>query len=261
MVLVVPFLLLACDSVAPSPGEEIVLVKKPYIFGRGGIEPQPVRAGRVFIAPSTDEIAVNVYPTTIKEAFTDLMSSDQQPLDFDTAIQVQVTSSVDLVRNFGLEWYQNKVAPQYRSIVRQSVRRRTMTEMTLNPAAIEATDREVFDVLSRYMREQKLPVRLIDVTLGRANPPEEIKQQRIATATQKARQETEKERKLAEDQRAAAEESRARADNAYRTAMQLSPEQFLQLESIKMQREVCANPKNPCTFFLGGSAVPTLPVR
>ena len=39
--------------------------------------------------------------------------------------------------------------------------------------------------------------------------------------------------------------------------MSLSPDQFLRLETIKMQREVCANGK--CTFLLGG-VVPTLDV-
>lgn len=249
----------ACDSVAPNPGEEIVLVKKPYIFGAGGIDPQPVKSGRVFIAPSTDEVVVGVYPSTIKEAFDDLMTRDEQPLDFDTALQVQVADSVALVRDFGLQWYPAKVQTEYRAIVRQAVRKRTMAEMTLDPAAIEQTDREVNEALKQYFAAVKLPVRLAGVTLGRANPPEQIKNQRIAMAEQKLRIETEKQRKAAEDERANAERSRAAADNAYRTAMQLSPDQFLQLEAIKTQREVCA--KGNCTFMFGGGIMPTTEVR
>lgn len=38
---------------------------------------------------------------------------------------------------------------------------------------------------------------------------------------------------MAEDERMKAEQSRASADNAYREAMHLSPEQFIQLETIK----------------------------
>lgn len=83
-----------------------------------------------------------------------------------------------------------------------------------------------------------------------------IKHQRIATAEQEQRQKTEQQRKLAEDQRKAAEESRASADAAYNYKMQLSPDQYLRLEAIKMQREVCAGGK--CSFILGGNAVPTL---
>jgi hypothetical protein len=84
------------------------------------------------------------------------------------------------------------------------------------------------------------------VTLGRANPPDAIKHQRIATAEQEQRVNTERQRKLAEDMRRGSEESRAVADNAYREAMRLSPEQFLQLEQIKMLHDVCGGGK--CSF-------------
>jgi hypothetical protein len=61
--------------------------------------------------------------------------------------------------------------------------------------------------------------------------------------------------KLAEDQRMAAEQSRANADNAYREAMHLSPEQFIQLETIKMQSIVCGPlGKATCTFIQNGAA-------
>ena len=73
------------------------------------------------------------------------------------------------------------------------------------------------------------------MTVGRANPPDAIKNQRIETAAQEQRANTEKQRKLAEDQRLQAELSRANADNAYRNQMSLSPEQFLRLEAIHMQ--------------------------
>jgi len=93
------------------------------------------------------------------------------------------------------------------------------------------------------------------MTVGRANPPDAIKNQRIETAAQEQRSNTEKQRKLAEDQRRAAETSRAEADNAYREAMHLSPEQFIQLEMIKMQHEVCGpNGKGTCTFIQNGTA-------
>jgi regulator of protease activity HflC (stomatin/prohibitin superfamily) len=254
-------LLAACEMASPGPGEEAVLVAKPILFGHGGIREKPVTTGRTLVAPTTEVLIVNVQPATIKEHFEDLMSSDQQPLDFDTAIRVQVVDSVRLVREFGVNWYANNVAAEYRSIVRQAVRVHTMADMTLNPVVIDQTDQQVFENLRKFVAKEKLPIRLLAVTLGRANPPEQIKQQRIATAAQRARQDTERERKLAEDERAKAEASRAAADNAYRNAMQLSPDQFLQLEAIKMQREVCATNKTPCTFLFGSGAVPTMQVR
>ncbi len=61
---------------------------------------------------------------------------------------------------------------------------------------------------------------------------------------------------MAEGARKATEESRAAADNAYREAMQLSTTQLLELEHIKMLREVCAG--GSCTFIQGAS--PLTPV-
>lgn len=80
----------------------------------------------------------------------------------------------------------------------------------------------------------------------------------IATADQDQRSNTEKQRKLAEDARLAAEVSRAAADNAYRNAMNLTPEQFLRLETIHMQERVCA--RGGCTF-ISGQAVPMVGVK
>jgi len=91
------------------------------------------------------------------------------------------------------------------------------------------------------------------MTVGKANPPDAIKNQRIETAAQEQRSNTERQRKLAEDQRLQAETSRAAADNAYREAMHLSPEQFIQLEQIKMQEAVCGREgKGACTFIQNG---------
>jgi hypothetical protein len=51
-----------------------------------------------------------------------------------------------------------------------------------------------------------------------------------------------------------AEPSRANADNAYREAMHLSPEQFIQLETTNMQRQVCGDKgKANCTFIQNGA--------
>ena len=98
---------------------------------------------------------------------------------------------------------------------------------------------------------------LINVTVGRALPPDAIKHQRIETAQQEQRVLTEGQTKLAEDARKAAEQSRADADNAYRNALGLSPQQFIQLETIHMQQAVCGPQKDghptPCTFILNGT--------
>ena len=94
---------------------------------------------------------------------------------------------------------------------------------------------------SAFIKEKGLPVKLITMTVGRANPPDAIKNQRIETATQEQRIQTEQQTRLAEIQRKSAEEARAAADNAYRQAIGLSPEQYVQLKRIEMEQRVCAD--------------------
>src|SRR5947208_11790328 len=139
-------------------------------------------------------------------------------------------------------------------MVRQAVRKRGMNESAIRTTALDEIDKEIQDNLIAFIKEKALPVKLVTMTVGRANPPDSVKHQRIETATQEQRIQTEKQMKLAEDQRLLAEQSRAAADNAYRESMHLSPEQFIQLEMIKMQ-SVAGGPngKATCTFIQNGA--------
>jgi regulator of protease activity HflC (stomatin/prohibitin superfamily) len=119
---------------------------------------------------------------------------------------------------------------------------------------LDAIDAEIHDQLVAFIAAKKLPVQLVTMTVGRANPPDAIKNQRVETAAQEQRIQTERQKKLAEDARLQAEQSRANADNAYRESMHLSPEQFIQLKQIEMQQEVCGH--GGCTFIMGGGAAP-----
>ena len=255
--------LMACRSVTPGPGEEAVLIRKPIFFGHGGVDETSVKTGRTFVAVTTDYVKVNMQPLQHPVHFDDLMSSDGVPLDFDAIIRLQVTEAVTLVQKFGPQWYESNVDAEFRNRVRAAVKKHGMNETAIQDKATAEIDAEVSSAMAEYLKTSGLPLRLIDVTVGRANPPDAIKNQRVATAEQEQRINTERQRKLAEDQRRDAEQARANADNAYRQAMQLSPEQFLQLEQIKMLHDVCGpNGKAGCTFLSGGGAVmPTLNVR
>ncbi len=245
------FLLIAgCKSAAPDAGHEVVVVRKPLFFGHGGVGTEPVKTGRSYFAWTTQIIEINVQPMQFGLHFEDLMSKDGVPLDFDAIVRLQVTDSVKLVRDFGPNWYDLNVKAEFMNRVRQAVRKHGMNETAISTKAIEEIDEEVTTSLSDYIAKSGLPVKLIQVTVGKANPPDSVKHQRVDTAVQEQRQMTENQRKLAEDQRKAAETSRAAADNAYRQAMGLSPELFIQLEAINMQKEICA--KSGCTFVAPG---------
>src|SRR5579862_2065234 len=252
-------LLTGCSSYAPDAGHEVVLVEKPLIFGHGGINSEPVKTGRTFAAITTDGIDVEMRPQRFEANLPDTMTSDGVPISFHAIVTLQVIDSVALIKNFGQNWYQHDIDQAFGQFVRQAVRKHGMNETAISTTALDAIDTEIRQDLADFITQKNLPIRLVTMTVGRANPPASIKSQRIETATQEQRVQTEKQIKLAEDQRKAAEESRAAADNAYRQAIGLSPEQFVQLEQIKMQREVCAH--TSCTFIVNGGGVPTFNVR
>jgi regulator of protease activity HflC (stomatin/prohibitin superfamily) len=261
MVVVAAMLALAlagCKSIAPDVGHEVVLVEKPMFLGHGGIDPAPIRAGRTFVAATTDGIDVNMQPLAYQQDLPDTMTADGVPVSFHAIMNIRVTDSVKLISQFGTNWYANNLDAPFMSLVRQQVRQHGMNEVAISASAIDTIDAEIAKGLNSFITAKKLPVELITLTIGRAIPPDAVKNQRIETATQEQRIQTEQQKKLAEDARAQSEQSRARADNAYRQAMQLSPEQFIQLETIKMQRDVCGS--GNCTFFVNGGPVPTISV-
>ena len=250
--------LTGCTMTTPDAGEESVLIEKPMIFGHGGVDPEPVRTGRAFLAITTDHIIVNMQPRVYEVKFDDLMTSDGVPLSFDSKIRVQITDSVMLVKGFGPYWYENNLQPAFSNLVRQAVRKHGMNETAISTVAVDAIDQEVFIGMQAYVEKIKIPIRLLNVIVGKANPPDSIKNQRVETAAQEQRQQTEVQRTLAEDARKNAETARAVADNAYRQSLGLSPEQFVQLENINMQHDVCM--KGSCTFILGGPGSPIIGV-
>lgn len=263
--LVFALLVTGCGYARAGAGEEVVLVRKPWFFGHGGIGAEPVAAGSRVIAWSTEELHVNIQPMTFIQHFNDMFTNDGVPLEFNVATKLQVVDSVGMARSFGVweygeggggiqagwpGWYGNNLFKPIENFVRQAVRKHGLNETAINPVAIESIDTEVYAAIDKEIARISLPAKLLGFTVGKATPPDAVKNQRIATAEQQQRKLTEDQRKLAEDARLAAEESRANADNAYRNRMSLSPEQFIQLEAIHAQREVCM--KGGCTFVGSG---------
>jgi regulator of protease activity HflC (stomatin/prohibitin superfamily) len=255
----VPLALSGCSMYTPDPGHEVVLVEKPWFFGHGGVDSEPVKTGRTFAAPSTSGIDVYMQPQKFEAELPDTMTSDGVPITFHAIVVLKVSDSVALIKNFGPNWYTNNLEQPFATMVRQAVRKRGMNETAISTTALAAIDEEIRAGLVQFIKDKGLPITLITMTVGRANPPDAIKNQRVETATQEQRVQTEKQIKLAEDQRKSAEESRAAADNAYRQAIGLSPEQYVQLKRIEMERAVCEAGK--CTFIESAGPVPAMTLK
>jgi len=260
--------LAGCSVAAPDAGHQAVWVEKPMLFGHGGVDANPVATGREYGAITSEAVDVSMLPQRVDMEFDDMMTKSGVPVSFHVVAQFKIIDSVKLVSQFGADrddkggwgfWDRNIDQP-LRTAVRDSVKQRDMQEMAISQTAADAVGQEVAAAAIKIVQQLGLPIVFTPggINVGRVNPPDAIKNQRIETAAQEQRAITEQQTKLAEDQRKAAEQSRAAADNAYREAMQLSPDQFLQLERIKMQRDVCGQEKANCTFFMGGGPTPVV---
>jgi hypothetical protein len=268
------FGLAGCSIASPDAGHQVVWIEKPMIFGHGGVDQEPVTAGRSYAAITTDAVDVDMLPQRVDMEFDDMMTSSGVPVSFHVVATFRVIDAVKLVSQFGADRYKDSngnlggwefwtrnIDQPLRTAVRDAVKKRDMQEMAISQTAADQVGNEISAAAIKIVQQTGVPIVFIPggLNVGKVNPPDAIKNQRIETAAQEQRAITEQQTKLAEDQRKAAEQSRAAADNAYREAMQLSPDQFLQLERIKMQRDVCGHGGN-CTFFIGSGPSPVIDV-
>lgn len=224
-----------------DPGHELVIVDKPYFFGHEGVRDETIKDGRVLLFRTSTVVPVRMTPSSVRVVFDDLSSADNILLDFESTIQYRFTNSVSLVKNFGVDgWFKNNVERQYMAIVRDAVKKKSMSQMMSDVQTTNDVDNEITAELQKLVTKSKLPLEILGVSLGRAKPNASVLAQMNETAAQQQREKTLIASTRAENQREQEQVAKAKADNAYRNAMQLSPEMFIQLEQIKRYADACS---------------------
>src|SRR5688572_25649490 len=95
-------LLLTAGCVAIEAGHEGVMVEQPFFFGHGGVDPVPSKTGRVWVAPTTKVVEVDVRPLQYSEHF-DIISAENAPVSFDAFMIAHVLEgrSPEVISRFG----------------------------------------------------------------------------------------------------------------------------------------------------------------
>jgi hypothetical protein len=230
--------LTSCINVAPSAGEEAVLIHKPYIFGHGGIDEKPVETGRQYEWFSTSYVIVSMLPQKFDEKLDDAASNDNTLLDFNTQIQLQVedNKSPVLIKNYGKDWYVNVIQEVYRNTVRNYISKFGPFDLMSNREVLDSINFAVKNDMERYIDELsvksgELPIDVVNVVVGRAIPNEKQKAEMDNTAAATQAKRTEESRYEMLKAKEAAERQRAIADKAYQVEMGLSADQFIQLKA------------------------------
>ncbi len=248
--------LTGCTVIKPDATDVAVKIERPYLFGDGGVSDTVVAGGtREYTWLSTEALYVTVTPQQETITFDDFASKDNILLDYSTSIQYRITNAPLLVRGFGKDWFKNNVAAQYTSIVRDSVKQWEMSSIMASPDVAQKIDDEVTKKIRALIKETKLPVEILNVTLGRARPNDNVLAQMNDTAAQQQRVKTLTAAVLAEQEREKEQVAKANADNAYRNKMGLSPEQYLAREIAEINAGACREAKGGCTVVPSGSTL------
>mgnify|MGYP004002917591 FL=1 len=242
LIFIMAFSVMDCSVSSADAGEEVVFVRKPIIFGfMSGIIPEPLIAGetRWTLFTTSDETYI-IYPTEYKENFNDLITADNNPVDFDAFLELKIVDNkTPLLHEIaGVNWYKNKIAKKFRGFIRNFGRGQTMFALTTDGAVTDSMALSAWANIEAYILEQGLPLEVVRVNIGKVTPPQLVLDETIKTAAQKQRQKTEDARAAAELNRAAAELNKATADKAYKKEFNMTNSEYLRLRELEIQKEI-----------------------
>lgn len=239
--------------VAIEAGHEGVLVEQPFFFGHGGVDPVPVKTGRVMVALTTKVIDVDIRPIQYSEHF-DIISAENAPVSFDAFLIANVTEgrSPELISLFGPNWYQNNVKEAFRTFVREEVQKYPLFQLTTDPTTrTKLQDAIAREVQSKLIEKQNIPIRLNRIVVGSILPPKGVVEQTTQTIIQEQRKITMVEFQKAEEARENAERQRGIADRAYRESLGLTAPEFVDLRRIEVQKEIVQHAPTALTVIMG----------
>ena len=249
----VGLLLVTSGCVAIEAGHEGVLVEQPFFFGHGGVDAAPSKTGRVWVAPTTKVIEVDVRPLQYSEHF-DIISAENAPVSFDAFMIANVVEgrSPEIVGRYGTNWYQNNVKEAFRTFVREEVQKYPLFQLTTDPTTrTKLQDAIAREVQTKLIEKQNMPIRLNRVVVGSILPPKGVVEQTTQTIVQEQRKITMVEFQKAEEAREKAEKQRGIADRAYRESLGLTAPEFVDLRRIEVQKEIVQHSPAALTVIMG----------
>jgi len=234
--------LTGCSYSSVEGGEEAVMTYKPWIFGHGGVDDNPITTGAVYTVWSTSVDRYNIKPKQYTENFVDLTASDNVAIDFHSYATLQIVKGKSplLHEKFGIDWYADRVKEPFRTMVRNEGRTRSSIKLRTDVKTINDSQINILAKLQSYLKAEGMPVVASKVVIGKVIPPNEVLKEAERTAAQKQREKTQVARAKAEKSRINAETQKALADKAYATKFNMTTAQFLRNKEL----DIIAEKKN-----------------
>ncbi len=200
-----------------------------------------------------------ITPQRYDEAFDDIFSNDNTPLDFNTYINIQIEKGKApiLLKNYGENWYANNIQVYYRNKTREYVSMYNPFDLISNREVLNEIDKALIKDVTVYVaklsKDKEFPIKILSITTGAAKPNQDQLEEMNKTAQYIQQKRSMEQKANAESARAEAEKKRAEADKAYMNAMNLSPNQFISLKWI----ETIANKQGAnIDVLVGGGETP-----
>lgn len=257
-------MLTSCHGVMPDADEEAVLIKKPWFFGHGGVDNDPVTTGCEWCCWTTSSETFKITPQRYDEVFDDIFSNDNTPLDFNTYINIQIEKGKTpiLLQNYGVDWYKNNLQVFYRNKTREYVSMFSPFDLISNREVLNKIDSAIIVDVRNHVESlsatKEFPIKILSVTTGAAKPNKEQLSEMNRTAQLIQQKRSEEQKVQAEKARTESERQRAIADKAYMQEMNLTASQFIQMKYIEM----IANKKDAnIDVLIGGGETPMWNIR
>lgn len=257
----------SCSFSRVDADEEAVLIEKPWFFGHGGVCETPITTGNTWTAWTTEVVRFKITPVQYDEKFTDIMSSDNTPVDLTAHVLIQINKGETpiLLKNFGENWYSNDIQKDLCNEVRNEISKYPMMELTCKRTIYDNASKQIEQVLIAKVQKERIPITIMKVIIDKASPNAEVMEEYNKTAAQLQAKQTQMAAAQMQEFRKMAEMKRAEADDAYRVKMSLSPEQYIKLRSVEIEKEKVDMVRNKgnvnITMLMGNDYTPIANVR
>lgn len=260
----------SCSLATVDGGEEGVFIKKPLLFGSGGVDKKALTEGSSWKVFSTDYVIYSVINTKYSENLDDVATNETTPVDMNAHLFLKIKSgkSPVLHENYGTDWYNNNIKEIFRKYIKDFVSRYDMITLVSQREIYDKIEPVIKQQMTNYISElsknKEFPIEVVNVVVDKAMPNEGVREELNNTAIYMQQRNTEAMKQEMQSARRKTEELRALADKEYQKTMGFSPQQFIALRALELENqkiEMIKNKSNVNVDVMLGQSTPMWDIK
>jgi regulator of protease activity HflC (stomatin/prohibitin superfamily) len=263
-------LLSSCSLASVDGGQEGVFIKKPWFFGKGGVDTEALTEGSTWKVISTDFVVYSMVNEKHEELFNDIASDDHTLMDIPAYVTTKIKTgkSPILHMNYGSDWYENNIKEFFSKKIRAFVSTYDMASLIGEREIYDDVEanikKEMTEYISELSKDREFPIEIVQVFVGKAEPDEQVREELNNTAIKMQQKHTELMKQEMEKERKKTEHLRAEADMEYQRTMNLTAAQFIQLRGLELENqkiEMIKNKPNVNVDVMLGNTTPMWDIK